>query len=260
MANRRMFSLDIVGSEEFLSMPISSQALYFHLGMDADDDGFVQPKITMRTVGVGDDDLKVLIAKRFILPFETGVVVIKHWLIHNIIRGDRYKPTRFQEEKEKLVIKENKAYTERNNLGLHYGNQTATQVRLSKDRINVDSGESTSSEEELHVEYNLDHEGEEIQSRWPKKKKDPNSVTTDGIVAQFDALCIKHLGTKPTGHIKAKTLAKRALEVHKLSKAQITDLFDDWFNSGKADDTVVHITQALSDHNVTNYKLKYGIK
>ena len=83
-----MFSPDITSSDAFLDMPASTQVLYFHLGMRADDDGFVTPKMVMRLLGSAEDDLKVLIAKRFILPFESGVVVIKHWLIHNLIRAD----------------------------------------------------------------------------------------------------------------------------------------------------------------------------
>lgn len=134
MAQRRMFSPDIVGSEEFLSMPVSSRELYFQLGMNADDDGFVQPKLVMRLSGATDDDLRVLLAKRFLIPFESGVVVIKHWLIHNMIRADRYKPTRFQKEKQALKIKENKAYSEVNKVGLQNGNQLAPQVRLGKVR------------------------------------------------------------------------------------------------------------------------------
>lgn len=131
-----MFSPDIVESEEFLTMPLSSQALYFHLGMEADDDGFIQPKIMMRSIGANDDDLRVLLGKRFLLPFETGVVVIKHWLIHNMIRLDRYKPTRFQEEKNRLIIKENKAYTERkDDVGCQIGNQLTPQVRLGEVRL-----------------------------------------------------------------------------------------------------------------------------
>jgi len=143
MAQKRMFSLDIVGSEEFLSMPISSQALYFHLGMHADDDGFINPKTILRLTGSGDDDLKVLLAKRFTLSFETGIIVIKHWLIHNLIRGDRYKPTRYQEEKKLLIVKENKAYTELSPTGRRNGNQMATQVRLGKDRLGEVSIENT---------------------------------------------------------------------------------------------------------------------
>ena len=135
MAQRRMFSPDIVSSEEFLDMPVSSRELYFQLGMNADDDGFIQPKLTMRITGATDDDLKVLLTKRFLLPFQNGVVVIKHWLIHNMIRADRYKPTRFQDEKKSLFIKENKSYTDKNPLGLQNGNQMAPQVRLGKVRL-----------------------------------------------------------------------------------------------------------------------------
>lgn len=96
--------------------------------MNADDDGFIQPRIVMRTVGASDDDLKVLLAKRFLLPFESGVVVIKHWLIHNLIQKDRYHATRFQEEKKLLSIKENKAYTDSSSSV----NKMLPQVRLGK--------------------------------------------------------------------------------------------------------------------------------
>lgn len=112
MAQRRMFSPDIVSSDAFLDMPVSSQALYFHLSMNADDDGFVSPKRIMRLVGVNDDDLKVLLTKRFLLSFESGVVVIKHWLIHNLIRSDLYKETLYKKEKTKIGLNDNGAYTE----------------------------------------------------------------------------------------------------------------------------------------------------
>ena len=142
MAQRRMFSPDIVDSDAFLDMPISSQALYFHLAMRADDDGFISPKKIMRLINVGNDDLKVLLTKRFLLPFESGVVVIKHWLIHNLIRKDRYKETRYIDEKRTLKIKENGAYTEMATNGLPNDNQMAPQVRLGKVRLgknNIDS-------------------------------------------------------------------------------------------------------------------------
>jgi len=112
MSQRRMFSPDIVCSDEFLDMPISSRELYFQLGMRADDDGFVQPKSIMRLVGSSDDDLKVLLTKRFLLPFQSGVVVIKHWLIHNLIRADLYKETNYKKEKSLLGLNEYGAYTE----------------------------------------------------------------------------------------------------------------------------------------------------
>jgi hypothetical protein len=113
MAQRRMFSKDITGTDAFLDMPISSQLLYFHLGMEADDDGFIgSPKKILKIVGAGEDDLKILSAKRFILVFPTGVVVIKHWKINNYIQSDRYHETKYIEEKKALITKENGSYTE----------------------------------------------------------------------------------------------------------------------------------------------------
>lgn len=112
MAEKRMFSKTIIDSDTFLDMPLSSQALYFHLSMRADDDGFVNnPKKIQRLTGCGDDDLKLLMAKKFLIPFESGIVVIKHWRIHNYIRSDRYKETNYIEEKSMLGIEKNKAYS-----------------------------------------------------------------------------------------------------------------------------------------------------
>lgn len=112
MAERRMFTQKITESDAFIEMPMSSQALYFHLCMNADDDGFVKnPKSIQRLVGCNDDDLRLLIAKRFILPFETGVIVIKHWRMHNLLRKDRYKETVYSEERAMLYLKKDGAYT-----------------------------------------------------------------------------------------------------------------------------------------------------
>ena len=113
MAERRMFAKSIIDSDAFLDMPLSTQALYFHLSMRADDDGFINnPKRVQRVVGGSDDDIKLLVAKRFIIPFDSGVVVIKHWKIHNYIQKDRYKPTTYIEEKSTLSVKQNGSYTE----------------------------------------------------------------------------------------------------------------------------------------------------
>lgn len=112
IADKRMFAKTIVDSDSFLDMPLSTQALYFHLSMRADDDGFINnPKKIQRMIGASDDDLKVLAAKNFIIPFESGVVVIKHWKIHNYIRGDRKKNTAYPEELALLTIKDNGAYS-----------------------------------------------------------------------------------------------------------------------------------------------------
>lgn len=146
MAERRMFTMKIVDSDAFLEMPMSTQSLYFHLNMRADDDGFVNnPKRIQRMVGASEDDLKLLLVKRFILGFENGVVVIKHWRMHNLLRKDRYNPTQYVEEKATLTINENGAYTERAPIEClattwqPNGNQMATQDSIGKDRIGKES-------------------------------------------------------------------------------------------------------------------------
>ncbi len=114
MAERRMFAKSIIDSDAFLDMPLSAQALYFHLSMRADDEGFVgNPKRIRQMVSASEDDLKLLIAKRFLLVFESGVVVIKHWKIHNYIQNDRAKETTYLEERATLTLDGKKAYTEK---------------------------------------------------------------------------------------------------------------------------------------------------
>lgn len=140
MAERRMFAKTIIDSDAFLDMPLSTQALYFHLSMRADDDGFINsPKKIQRAVGCGDDDLKLLIAKRFIIPFESGIVVIKHWRVHNYIQKDRYRETVYREEKAMLEVKANNAYTLLDTHCIQNGYSLDTQVRLGKDRLGKDS-------------------------------------------------------------------------------------------------------------------------
>ena len=112
MAERRMFAKTIIDSDAFLEMPATSQLLYFHLNIRADDEGFVnQPKSIMRLAGSKDDDMKVLISKNFIIPFESGVVVVKHWRIHNWIRKERLQETKYTDERARLTVKENGSYT-----------------------------------------------------------------------------------------------------------------------------------------------------
>lgn len=107
MANRRMFSLSIVDTDLFLEMPVTSRLLYYELGMRADDDGFVDNwKKIMRMTGLSEDDMKILIAKKFILPFESGVIVIRHWRLNNYLRNDRRTPTRHKKELEQLYLED----------------------------------------------------------------------------------------------------------------------------------------------------------
>lgn len=128
MAERRMFAKQIIDSDAFLDMPLSSQCLYFHLAMRADDDGFLNGhKKIQRFLGASDDDFKILLAKNFIIPFENGVCVIKHWRVHNYIQKDRYKETAYIEDKAKLSIKNNNVYT------------MDTQVRLGKVRLDEET-------------------------------------------------------------------------------------------------------------------------
>lgn len=107
---RRMFSPSVVSQDKFIEMPVSSQALYFHLGMSADDDGFVSPKRVMRMIGALEDDLKILLGKRFVIPFESGVLVIREWRVNNLIRRDWYRPTTYTEEKAQLRVADNGVY------------------------------------------------------------------------------------------------------------------------------------------------------
>ena len=147
MAERRMFAKTIVLSDAFLDMPLSARCLYFTLGMFADDDGFVNaPKAIMRQCGASEDDLKLLIAKKFIIIFESGVIVIKHWRINNYLRNDRYQETKYSDEKTLLSISQNGAYTLSEhseeipgipNSGIP--NSVDTQNRLGKDSIGKDS-------------------------------------------------------------------------------------------------------------------------
>ena len=184
-----MFAKTIIDSDAFLDMPLSSQSLYFHLSMRADDDGFINnPKKTQRMIGASEDDLKLLIAKRFILPFDSGVVVIKHWKIHNYIQKDRYKPTIYQEEKAQIAVKGNKAYTD----DLQNVYITDTQDRLGKDRLELGK--------------------DSIGKREGKKKKSSGENEYQQIADLFNSLC----PSLPSVKILSKTIKSDLKESLKL--------------------------------------------
>ena len=151
-----MFARSVVDSDLFLDMPLSAQALYFHFGMRADDDGFVDaPKKIQKMVSASDDDARLLVAKGFVIPFESGVIVIRHWGVHNKVKPDRYKPTAYQAEKALLQVQPDKAYLLQEAQVLQSGtemepswNQSGTEMehRLGKDRLGKDSIEGVQGE------------------------------------------------------------------------------------------------------------------
>lgn len=186
MAERRMFAKTIIDSDAFLDMPLSSQALYFHLSMRADDDGFINnPKKIQRMVGCGDDDLKLLIAKGFIIPFESGIVVIKHWKIHNYIQKDRYKETVYQEEKALLSTKSNKSYT-------------------------LDCTEQIPAEDEcIHDVYMLETQDRLGKDSIGKESTDKDRVNYQQIVDMYNDTCVSFPRVKTLSDKRKKTIKAR---------------------------------------------------
>lgn len=244
MAERRMFAKTIIDSDAFLDMPMSTQALYFHLSMRADDDGFINnPKRIQRMIGAADDDLKLLIAKAFIINFESGVVVIKHWKIHNYIQSDRYKPTVYAEEKALLEVKDNKAYTlDTNSIQNVYITDTQDRlgkVSIDKDSIEIDKdsiGEvkkPTKETKHKYGEYNnvllTDTELEKLKAEYPdyeaKIENLSNYIASKGNKYKSHYATIRNWARKDAEQGKAKN-----------SKAQELDNFynmaSEWAESG----------------------------
>ena len=141
MPEKRMFTKKITESDAFLDMPLSAQCLYFHLCMYADDDGFINaPRKVMRFIGASQNDMDILKAKHFVLAFESGVICIKHWRMHNTLQNDRYHPTDYQEEFKQLLLKDNKSYSLTNGNRMETnciqnGNNLYTEHNLTKHNI-----------------------------------------------------------------------------------------------------------------------------
>lgn len=224
MAERRMFAKTIIDSDAFLDMPLSTQSLYFHLSMRADDDGFINnPKKIQRMVGCGEDDLKLLIAKSFIIPFDSGIVVIKHWKIHNYIRTDRYKPTVYSDEMSRLSLKENGSYTVGIPDGIPDDNQLVyqmeTQDRLGKVRLGQDSLGYTSVPDEPEPE------NEPIVITQPTKE----TVPYQAVVDLYHSIC--------TSYPKIRTLSDaRKKAVKARLKTYTLDDFKEMFTKAEASD------------------------
>ncbi|MDV3426699.1 MAG: hypothetical protein LIR50_05850 [Bacillota bacterium] len=178
-----MFNKQIIDSDAFLDMPLSSQALYFHLNMRADDDGFVNnPKKIQRMIQCSNGDLEMLFAKRFVIPFESGICVIKHWLIHNYIRKDTYKETVYTDEKSMLFTKDNKVYTlepqEQQEL-LQDSNGVVDEPSRSIDKNSIDKNSiDKNSIDKNSIDKNSAslNDIEEIWKLYPNKKGKADSI------------------------------------------------------------------------------------
>ena len=171
MAQRRMFSKDIVESGAFMEMPLSTQALYFHLGMNADDDGFISnAKIIVRMCGAAEDDMRLLLAKRFLLAFDNGVLVVKHWKINNYIRSDRYRPTLYQDEYQSLYLKQNQAYSDHPECGLPSAETDGLPVGIPDDNQTVDNLDTQNSIGKDRLVYNI------LYSPEPKIDSEPSEA------------------------------------------------------------------------------------
>lgn len=176
MAERRMFAKTIVLSDAFLDMPLSARCLYFTLGMFADDDGFVNsPKGIMRQCGASEDDMKVLISKKFVLTFESGVIVIKHWRINNYLRNDRYQETKYLEEKSELITDDNGAYT--------FGIPNSGIPSIGKDSIEEDSiGKVSKGKKTPTVYYPTDDLLNQAFTDYVEMRKKIKSPMTDRAI------------------------------------------------------------------------------
>jgi len=189
VAQRRMFSKEITTSDTFVDMPMSSQLLYFHLGMEADDEGFIgNAKMLSRAYGANSDDLALLKAKGFIIMFENGVSVVKDWNLNNKIRKDRMKPTIYRSEKSLLNVDIDGSYFIDNQMATISQpdvNQMSAQDRLGKDRLGKDSKDILSgSDEPDHVPYKeiVDY----LNKKTRNKYRSSGSKTKSLIKARFN--------------------------------------------------------------------------
>ena len=206
MAERRMFAKSIVLSDSFLDMPMSARCLYFTFGMLADDDGFIgSPKAIMRQCGATEDDLKILLAKRYVLGFESGIIVIKHWRMNNYLRTDRYTETTYLEEKNELTIDQKGAYTE---VGIPGGRQVvyqvATQDSIGKNSIDKNSIDNNipTSEEEKSKKHKYGEYGHVLLADEEFAKLHNDYSNADGLITFLDEY-IEMKGYKAKSHYLA---------------------------------------------------------
>lgn len=200
---RTMYSDQITRSDAFLSMPVSARELYFQVLSDADNDGFVDnPRSLVKMLGASFDDYNLLVFKKFIIEFESGVIVIKHWRIHNLMRMDRYKPTVYQKELAMLDLKENKAYTlkeidinlfkkeqekiSENKSWQPNGNQVAPQINISKDKLSKENIRKEKILKDKEDSSELNPQSSQIFIELPALKKD--FIVTEEFIKELQEL------------------------------------------------------------------------
>ena len=196
MAERRMFSKSIIDSDAFIDMPARSRLLYFDLAMRADDEGFVDsPNKIIRMTGAAKEDLDILVNKHYIIPFESGVLVIRHWKIHNYIQKDRFKPTFYQNEKEHLRLENGNVYTLETEC-IQSVSGTDTQVREGKERLGkVRGGEAAHTRQVIDATA-CHRMPPHINDADTEAGNQPRAPTRQQIEAAYKEICRKH-GTQP---------------------------------------------------------------
>ena len=272
MAKKRMFSLGVLDTDAFLDMPLSAQALYFHLSLRADDDGFIgNPKRITQNVGASLDDLRILIAKRFVLTFEDGVIVIKHWRMHNTIKKDRYTATNYAEDLKLLNIKENGAYTFRADCGAQLENKwsangeqmshlssTGLDIGIDKD-IDLDKGLDKSSKD-IDIKTPLPPLPGEAGCTNTQKRKKQSDIVNDRF-EQFWSSYPRKQGKcnarkvfekiNPSEDLFARMLSavERASQSHQWKKdgGQYIPLPSTWLNQERWDDEFFTMGGELHD-------------
>lgn len=283
-----MFSNDIVGSDAFLEMPTTSQALYFHLGMRCDDDGFVNPNVTMRMTGANKNDLDVLVSKRFLLLFKNGVVVIKHHRINNNWDSRDSRRTLYTEELKLLFIKDNKGYTLDKSQGesvlkiypkeiklLPDGNPTETrrQKRIEEKRINTSNfskekytplktnnkktmrknriGSYNENNNSDNYEDSIDIDtGEFSKPKEPKRQKAINYIKE-----YFVSKCEKEIKISPILTVKHNIIIANLFNKNKMKPSDITDVIDWWFETEQDKTKLIQISNCLSAWNINKFKV-----
>lgn len=213
-----MFTMKIVDTDAFLDMPLSTQCLYFHLNMRADDDGFIgNPKRIEKIIGANDDDLKLLIAKRFVILFDDGVIVIKHWRMHNTLSRDRYIETSYTDEKKKLLLKDNGSYSLTNGNSIddtklieRSNRQTQNRRKIDVQKAHSDIDKGLDIDKDIDSDTELDKDKEKdikdlIVSKDTIRQTDVQRIITEwNSLEEFGINPVKRMTPKREQAVKAR--------------------------------------------------------